>query len=255
MINSLPIYSNVAETQKKRREEFYKEVGPIYSKLKKMPKEKYFEIKQDFDSGDKSALDRLMDESIYFIVEDVVEIFAKYEIENVLKVEDVISSCIERYSAYIHTFYELPEVYSKYTNSIIQQYVYFTVVREYRDEYKRLENLDVMNPSQLTVAIDKERQYEIENVNQNKQEFVKTLKPLTKKLTEQQKNALIMYFSENNPKNIEEIAKELNITRGRAGQLLRRSLENIRTNKNIAKLEVFRDARFSDDETNLDLTY
>ena len=78
MINSLPIYSNVAETQKKRREEFYKEVGPIYSKLKKMPKEKYFEIKQDFDAGDKSALDRLMDESIYFIVEDVVESAEEY---------------------------------------------------------------------------------------------------------------------------------------------------------------------------------
>lgn len=246
MENKLPIYTNVPEIREERKKKYFKDMGHIYANLPKLTRDEYYSIKKDFENGDSSALDRLIEKSLFYIVEDVAEIFARHEIDNILSIEDLTYQCIYKFSEHLRTFKSLPEVFSKYTNSVIQQYIFFTTIREYNLALRENKRVDSVNDDQLATLVDKEHNYTLNELEADKDKLYKLLREILDTLTEQQANVVKLYFNPEDPKTCFEISQILNISRGRVNSLIRETINKVRGSSRYKKLIKFKDYLYNE---------
>lgn len=235
---SLPLFSTNKGIREARKQK-YVEIGKkLYPNAPKMTAKIYDEIKKTFKNGDLDSTSKLLEYSIDAINESVASIFAKYDIEEVISYEEVLSYSLERMCFVFQKFDKLPELCSSYVKSLMNFYVFKFVHRAYAQAYLR-EISEVPMPLQSVAwNEDKNNSYEMNFRDINNDDIVKLINKACERLTKRQKQSILYKFGFVTGKTMSDahIGRLCNITRGRVHSLVTTAVGKLGKSKEMIRL-------------------
>lgn len=240
MEQKLPIYTNVAEIKRERKEKYLSALLKNYPNLEKLTEDEYFDIKWKLEEDkDTSVLQKLMEKSLYYIIEAVADTYAKYDIEDMLPMEDGLAITIQTINEKLNKFETLPTYVIEYTHSAIYYYTYLILAREYNKEYSRTNVLDIMEPSKLTYEIDKREFDVLDKSKFNRENFLKKLNIASTYLSEKEKKFIELRFGlvTGEEMSCQDIAKMYNASRSGISLAIRRAITKLRWHRTTRELK------------------
>ena len=238
----LPIYTNVKEIIEERKIQYLNQLNKIYPDLPRLTEADYERIKTESDAGNKNVLTELINKSIYRIIEITARIYAHYDINNYLSIEDAVEHAIFQLSETYETKHnQLPSSLSDYLTSTLNLLVYRKIAREYKKETSHFAHEEAMNIDKLAWVVDKEKSTTISDLNLVKEGFAKSLKKATNQLTEQEKRVIIMRYGLDTGIEMScvEIAEQLGLTRARIHGILKSALIKLRQPGHAKYLKIY----------------
>lgn len=233
----LPIFSEDKNVRAERKEKFIKLSKELYPNSVDLKDSEYIKIRNRIESGDKTVVPYLLHLSINAINTAIADLYARYDIEDVLPFEEALSYSLEQFNKYFWNYDKLPEYISQYKRSLISYYSYKFVYRAYARAYKRHQNEELMSKQDLAWKKDKEDSYEIDLKELYKDEVRSLLKKTGKKLTKKQAEAIGLKFGfiTGEEMRFAEVARHSKITRHWAALLVQTGLDKMRNNSNGLK--------------------
>lgn len=238
----LPIFTECKLLRELREKKYMEEGMSLYPNVQEGTVQEYEELKEAFINNDSTAMSRLMELSIFAVIESVAKIYAKYDLDEVLPYSEAVSCSLDRFYKYSFNFKSLPNNYCSFKTSLISYYVFKFVRRQYKLEFARINTTSVQKKENVIWQIDHNESEEFNGKHIILSEVRKSLnKVFDQKLTKNQLNALSLRYGLNDDiqRSFTEVANELNLSRARAKDLVDRALKNIR--KNQKKLNVYSD--------------
>ena len=221
----------ISEEERTRLKDRYKnQLLKYYSSAEKLTPEDYNKIRFALEQGDQTALKKLMDKSLFLIIDAVAEIYSKYDIVRYIPIEDGLSISILKFNQRLLEFTDLPVLCSQYKNSVINYYVYFFLLREYNNSIKRNDDVDFLDDIALTEIIDSNfdcvethKAIVVEDLRKQFEKAVRTLSPADR-------NIIMLRFGFVTGKTMtcSEMGEYLGMTASGAQQILARALRRLR---------------------------
>lgn len=236
MEKKLPVYTENDSVKKERKQNYLLELQKSYPNLNKLTENDYIKIKYELEQNqNKQILSELIEKSLYHIIKAVAEVYARYDIENVLPVEDGLACFIYEFGKKINEFETLPKNVAGYIHSVISYYAYLLIARAYNNELLIVEKLDVMAPKELEYKIDQMEHEEIPEHEIHKESLAKAFNKAGEKLLPREIDVLIMHLGLKTGKGMsfQEISKIYGITRGRVAQIFENALKKLRDKQDL----------------------
>lgn len=226
---TLPLYTTNEEIIAQRKQKYLKEIEKSYKNLPRLTKEEYCDIKTKFNNEDSKVLETLMGKSLHFIVDVVANLYAKYELEDILPLEEGLSNAIYNFNYNLNKFTELPDSYSAYTNNIINFYVFYDFVnyKTVNDKKNKRGTTDLY--PDVTRLIDERESYDPKRELIRK-EFINDFICASKTLSPREKEVLFLKLGLENDEemSLKDIAKKLGVTISNVGAMYKRALKKLR---------------------------
>lgn len=241
--DKMPIFSLDDKVRQSRKQKYYNEFMKYYGKAQTLSVEEYNEIRDSLNDGDVKSLETLMDKSVLLLVDAVCKIYAKYDIEAYLPIEEGLSISIMKFNEKVLAFTDLPVLYSQYKNSVINYYVYLFVSREYENCVCRYDGVDIMDDVSLTRVIDQHMDCVENHKKMTLEELSKQLEKVGKKLTTREECVLRLKFGFETGKEMSysEIGAIFGMSSSRIQEIAATALRKLRQPKSSKILENFRD--------------
>ncbi len=245
-IEKLPIYTLDRNLIKKRKQNYINMGKEIYPKTEPLTEEKYDVIFNSFNSGNKHCLNELFTLSIDHIIKTLANIYAKYDIENVLPFEESLSVSLEAIIKYVNNYETLPNSHWDYLCKILNITIYNKLTKIYSRTKHYQDKVETQPNSSIIYIIDKQgsqsNEYSKILINEARERINKTKAKLPSR------NAKVLELryglNNNNPLTFEEIGKIENVGRNCAHQLVSAALKRVRKPENIKKLNIYKDLDF-----------
>lgn len=238
----MPICTLDEKLRSERKQKYLLELTKYYPALHKLTEEHYFNIKRELEQNNNTEiLSTLMGESLYFVLESIADIYAKYDIEDVISIEEGLSHATCVFNERLSRFKTLPMRLSEFKHSTISYIVYLEISRKYNQELERINQIDLMIQHDLTNLIDQEQFETISKFEIMKDEFILVLKKSCAELTIREKEMLSMRlgFKTGQVMTFQEIADEYGFTKGRAHEIIVNAIRKIRENKSTKSLREY----------------
>ena len=117
-------YSLDPKVIKQRQKTYMEQLQSYFVGAKEITIIEYKQIRNDFNNGDMSALSRLVEKSIYNLIISISKLYAKYDIEKYLRIDEAFSYVYEKFDKYVMKFNKLPRYRTEFTDSTINFFVY-----------------------------------------------------------------------------------------------------------------------------------
>ena len=235
----LPIYSLNEEIKEERKQKYFKTLKKMFPKAKGLTDELYAEIKLELENNNKDILILLMENSVYHVLDAVADIYAKYDIEEVVSLDEGISNVLCHYNEKLNRFETLPRLPIEYTYSTIHYYTYLILARSYNKEIVKKGEEDILSPQEMIKKIDEQKQDNSLTQMPYELGFIQDLKRVTKKLLPREKELLIKRYGIETGKErtIQDLADEYGLTKGRVDQIIQNALKKLRANEKTPLLK------------------
>lgn len=224
----------------------YIEMGKeIYPNAKEMTLECYNNIRNDLISGDATANKRLLEYSINAIIESTANIYARFEVEDILPFEEALSVLMYKYYKIIKNFTTIPNYYSKYKNSLVNYYVYKIITNQYLSVKIKKDRILIKPINEIYAEMDKDEIDEFTCEDLAKEEFTKRLNKTLKKL--KSKNAeMLLYrygFKTGEVETYEVLGEIFGMTHAGAEYVIEKTIKKLRKPENCKQLMLYSDTK------------
>ena len=239
----VPIYTEIKEVREIRKKKYLNEAKQYYSICKHTTNEEYNHLKNEILNGNEKAMQELLERSINPIIDALAGIYAKYYIEEYVPFEEGLSYSLEMFNKRLKAFTKFPCLWSKFSISTINFYVFNSLTFYYHSMKYNAQNVQFFSEQSLTWEIDK-REYEDFSYKDCVKEDVRNrLIAVMAKLDKRMSRVLALKygFFDGCERTFDEIAKMENISRSRAEQLVLQSLHQMRKKKNNKPLNMYSD--------------
>lgn len=228
------------ETRKGRKEKFLKQAKEIYPNLPTLTSEDYLRIKILLESGDESVLNELMEKSMQPIINSLAKIYAKYNIDEFVTIEEGISYVFCLFNRNLLKFKTLPRLRSEYEISTINFYVFDAITRCYQINKYRNINCDEMKNSDIIFEADKIEHEDFSYKYIVHKEVRKRIIEVMSKIDKREARIMALRFGLfEDKKTFEKIAELENISRARVEQLLDQGINHLRKKKNNKPIRIY----------------
>ena len=245
--NKFPIYSTNEVIIERRRQENLKEIGKFYKNLPQLTKEDYMLIKQEFENGNKKIVELLMEKSLYHIVDVVAKLYAKYDLESIMPMEDGLSFAIYNFQNSLNNFTDLPSSYSGYVSNVINYFVFrYFLSEKTRQSTQEKQCVQIESFADMKYLIDG-KFYEDDNKVFNRKEFAEQFFQICDNLTPKEKKVLFLRLGLETgiTHTNQEVADLLGITKSNAHDTYVRALRAMRQRKEFKVLLDYKDQDMS----------
>ena len=240
----VPLYTEIKEVREQRKQKYIKEAKQYYNILDNTSDEEYNRLKKEIANGNECARKEMMERLINPIISALAAIYAKYDIEEIVPFEDGLSYSLEMFNKRLKGFKKFPRLWSEFSISTINFYVFNAVTLYYQSMKYDARNVEYLPEQSLAWEIDKREHEEFSYHEIVKNDVRKRIIDIMARLETRQARVLALKygFYDGCERTFEEISRLENVSRGRAEQLVTQSLRHIRKSKNNRTIRMYRDA-------------
>ena len=214
----MEVYSLNQQIIEQRRSEYFNRLHEYYKDSQEISLVEYKRIRDSLNGGDRSVLSSLAEKSIYYIIISVSKLYAKYDIDSYMPIEEAFSYAYAVVSKYVDTFNKLPQCRAEYVESTINFLAYKVILRHYQRERRNIEKTILMAPSDLAWTIDQIEKDEMHLNDLNNADLNRIFEKMKSILREREIKIISLKFGLNGEevKTYKEIGDMYGVTRGRA---------------------------------------
>ncbi len=229
---TLPIFTNDKILREHRKQKYIEIGNSVYQNAPDITEKEYKEICDRFKHGDKTVLTRLIELTIKPMNNVLADIFARYDIEEVIPYDETLSYCLERLNKYLLNYTELPDQFTYYASSMLNFYAIKFVNRMYSHAYVGQQLVETMPQSSVTWKKDQIESCELDTIELNREDVRRLLIRVGHRLSSKQKEAIGLKFGFKTGEEVSfgDIARIYNVSRSRVADLVNSGLDRLRRN-------------------------
>lgn len=242
---TLPIYSYDEQEIFNRKNAFVNVGKQMYRNVPTLTANTYRLLARRFNDGDKTVVNKLITLSLQTAIENVAQIYAKYDVEEIVPFEEAMSGCVEAITKSINTLDYLSTSHWDF-KSRINISVFHAFCKMYAKECYELDKCETMSPLSMTYEINKRENVDFDNSLLIKEARGRLIKAMTKLGPRKARVLSLRYgLDDGNPLTLEEVGQTEHVVRSRIDQIVAASFKKIRKPKNIKVLNIYKDLDFS----------
>lgn len=243
MKQSLSTFKFKSKKTNERCYQYLNKLREFYPNLPMITNNEYEQYRMEFDRGDKTHLIDLIDKSIFRIIEAVARIYAQYNIDNLLPIEDGAAMAIEYISETLNNSHCLPFLMTEYIHSYINLLTYRKITRECNYEHERLQKLDILDFEEMDKLLDLREDKSLFNVSIFKEDIYSDLEEVLSLLTPRQREVYCLRkgITTGYEMSIAEIVEKLGITRAAVYNAFIEAETRVKRSGKFKKLKEYND--------------